>query len=210
MYTSGTESRPKGVMHSSRSLMCATTSATIVAGSMAADDVEMHSLPLYHCAQLDNFLGHRRLPRVRPASSCRDPIRNWCCAASKRIGDQLLRPTDGLDRTAAVARSSTQVDLSSLRKGYYGASASRTEVLHEIRDRLPNLAPLEFLRADGDGAAGQARWGPTTSATTPARPADPRSTSKPPIVDDTDHPVRPGTVGEIVHRGPHLHARLPR
>ncbi|HEX2401677.1 MAG TPA: AMP-binding protein, partial [Mycobacterium sp.] len=55
MYTSGTESRPKGVMHSSRSLVSNYVS-TIVAGSMSADDVEIHSMPLYHCAQLDNFL----------------------------------------------------------------------------------------------------------------------------------------------------------
>ena len=55
MYTSGTESRPKGVMHSSRSLMWQYVS-TITAGAMSAEDVELHSLPLYHCAQLDNFL----------------------------------------------------------------------------------------------------------------------------------------------------------
>ncbi|WP_165614228.1 AMP-binding protein, partial [Mycolicibacterium holsaticum] len=55
MYTSGTESRPKGVMHSSRSLIWQYVS-TIIAGSMTGDDVEIHSLPLYHCAQLDNFL----------------------------------------------------------------------------------------------------------------------------------------------------------
>ena len=55
MYTSGTESRPKGVMHSSRSLM-ANYVSSIIAGSMESDDVEIHSMPLYHCAQLDNFL----------------------------------------------------------------------------------------------------------------------------------------------------------
>ena len=55
MYTSGTESRPKAAMHTSRSLMWQYVS-TIVAGEMSHDDVEIHSLPLYHCAQLDNFL----------------------------------------------------------------------------------------------------------------------------------------------------------
>ena len=55
MYTSGTESHPKGAMHSSRSLM-GNYISTIIAGAMESDDVEVHSLPLYHCAQLDNFL----------------------------------------------------------------------------------------------------------------------------------------------------------
>jgi fatty-acyl-CoA synthase len=55
MYTSGTESRPKAAIHTSRSLMWQYVS-TIVAGDMSHDDVEIHSLPLYHCAQLDNFL----------------------------------------------------------------------------------------------------------------------------------------------------------
>ena len=54
MYTSGTESRPKGVMLSSRSLIAQYVSC-VVDGGMSADDVEVHALPLYHCAQLDCF-----------------------------------------------------------------------------------------------------------------------------------------------------------
>ena len=56
MYTSGTESRPKGAMLSSRSLMWQYVSC-IIDGGMDGDDIEVHSLPLYHCAQLDCFLG---------------------------------------------------------------------------------------------------------------------------------------------------------
>src|SRR5699024_3137353 len=56
MYTSGTESRPKGVMLSSRSLLWQYVSC-IVDGHMEPDDIELHSLPMYHCAQLDCFLG---------------------------------------------------------------------------------------------------------------------------------------------------------
>src|SRR3546814_16237452 len=55
MYTSGTESRPKGALLSSRSLMWQYTSC-ISTGGMKSSDVELHSMPLYHCAQLDNFL----------------------------------------------------------------------------------------------------------------------------------------------------------
>src|SRR5919112_2377937 len=55
MYTSGTESRPKGVMLSSRSLITQYVSCA-VDGGMSVDDVEVHALPMYHCAQLDCFL----------------------------------------------------------------------------------------------------------------------------------------------------------
>jgi fatty-acyl-CoA synthase len=56
MYTSGTESRPKGAMLSSRSLMWQYVSC-VVDGGMTGDDIEVHAMSLYHCAQLDCFLG---------------------------------------------------------------------------------------------------------------------------------------------------------
>src|SRR3546814_17840801 len=46
MYTSGTESRPKGALLSSRSLMWQYTSC-ISTGGMESSDVELHSMPLY-------------------------------------------------------------------------------------------------------------------------------------------------------------------
>lgn len=54
MYTSGTESRPKGAMLSSRSLISQYVRC-VADGGMSADDVEVHALPMYHCAQLDCF-----------------------------------------------------------------------------------------------------------------------------------------------------------
>jgi hypothetical protein len=50
----GGRARPKGVMLSSRSLIAQYVSCAID-GGMAHDDVEVHSLPMYHCAQLDCF-----------------------------------------------------------------------------------------------------------------------------------------------------------
>src|SRR5258705_5285013 len=55
MYTSGTESRPKGALLGSRSLMWQYVSC-IAAGEMSERDIEVHAMPFYHCAQLDNFL----------------------------------------------------------------------------------------------------------------------------------------------------------
>src|SRR3712207_7599295 len=44
---------------SSRALMWQYVSC-VVGGDYREDDVELHSLPLYHCAQLDVFLGPDR------------------------------------------------------------------------------------------------------------------------------------------------------
>jgi len=55
MYTSGTESRPKGTMMTSRSLIAQYVSC-IVDGRYSTDDVEIHALPLFHVAAQHCFL----------------------------------------------------------------------------------------------------------------------------------------------------------
>jgi fatty-acyl-CoA synthase len=50
MYRSGTESRPKGVMHSSRTLIAQCVSC-IIDGGMSSDDINVIAAPLYHCAR---------------------------------------------------------------------------------------------------------------------------------------------------------------
>jgi fatty-acyl-CoA synthase len=200
MYTSGTESRPKGVMLSSRSLVAQYVSC-IVDGGMSADDVELHSLPMYHCAQLDCFfsvdvyLGATSiiLPGPDPAqvlaTIAREQVTKLFCPPTVWIS--LLRHPDFDTR-----------DLSSLRKGYYGASAMPVEVLKELQRRLPEvqlwnfygqteMAPLAtILRPEEQlpmaGSAGRASLNCETR-----------------VVDDDDRPVPSGEVGEIVHRSPH-------
>ncbi|EHB53370.1 Long-chain-fatty-acid--CoA ligase [Mycolicibacterium rhodesiae JS60] len=201
MYTSGTESRPKGVMHSSRSLMWQYVSS-IAAGSMAVEDIEIHSLPLYHCAQLDNFLATDvylgatsiLLPRPDPETVLRT-IERYA------VTNYFAPPTVWI----SLLRSPVfdQVDLSSLRKGYYGASAMPTEILHEIRHRLPNLALWNFY--------GQTEIAPLASALGPADQETHAGAAGRPvlnvetvILDESDTPVAAGTVGEIAHRSPHL------
>jgi fatty-acyl-CoA synthase len=95
-----------------------------------------------------------------------------------------------------------RADLSSLRKGYYGASAMPVEVLRELQERLPGIrlwnfygqtemAPLATILGPDEqvsraGSAGRAALNVETR-----------------LVDDDDRPVPPGAVGEIVHRSPH-------
>ncbi|AEH09474.1 MULTISPECIES: acyl-CoA synthetase [Protofrankia] len=200
MFTSGTESRPKGTLLSSRSLMWHYVSC-VVGGGMTADDVELHTLPLYHCAQLDCFLGvdvylgatSIILPTPDPGTVLRAieeyRVKKYFAPPTVWIG--LLRSPDFGTR-----------DLSSLRKGYYGASPMPVAVLEEMRQRLPDIrlwnfygqteiAPLGTLLGPEDqvshaGSAGRAALNVETR-----------------IVDDDDSPVPAGTIGEIVHRTPH-------
>ena len=52
VYTSGTEAMPKNAMLTHDAVLWQYASCAIDA-SIASDDVLLHALPLYHCAQLD-------------------------------------------------------------------------------------------------------------------------------------------------------------
>ncbi|WP_055403673.1 MULTISPECIES: acyl-CoA synthetase [unclassified Mycobacterium] len=201
MYTSGTESRPKGAMHTSRSLMWNYIS-TILAGDMSADDVEIHSLPLYHCAQLDNFLatdvylGATSIILPRP-----DPELVLRTIERYAVTNYFAPPTVWISLLRSPLFDT--VDLSSLRKGYYGASAMPVEILNEIRERLPRMRLWNFY--------GQTEMAPLATALGPdEQDAHAGSAGRPvtnvetAILDDADKSVVTGTVGEIAHRSPHL------
>lgn len=200
MYTSGTESRPKGVMLSSRSLIAQYVSCAID-GGMSVDDVEAHALPMYHCAQLDCFfsvdvyLGATSIilrapePAALLATIEREKVTKLFCPPTVWIS--LLRSPDFETR-----------ELSSLRKGYYGASAMPVEVLRELQRRLPDVQLWNFY--------GQTEMAPVATILRPHEQlSHAGSAGRPSVnvetrcVDDHDRPVPPGEVGEIVHRSPH-------
>jgi len=199
-YTSGTESRPKGATLTSRCLIAQFVSC-IVDGEMAADDVEVHAMPLYHCAQLycflmpDVYLGATSVVLPRP-----DPAAILAAIEAERVTKLFCPPTVwiGLLRHPDFDRR----DLSSLRKAYYGASAMPVEVLLELSERLPEVRFYNFY--------GQTEMSPMATL---LRPEDQTrkagSAGRPSINVETrvvgldDEPLALGEVGEIVHRSPH-------
>ena len=200
MFTSGTESRPKGALLSSKALLWQYASCA-VDGSMSADDVELHTLPLYHCAQLDCFLGvDVWLGATSVILPGPDPTAVLAAIAEHRVTKFFAPPTVwiGLLRSPGF----DEADLSSLRKGYYGASPMPVAVLEEMQRRLPDvdlwnfygqteMAPLATILGPSEqleyaGSAGRAALNVETR-----------------IVDDQDQDVPQGEVGEIVHRSPH-------
>jgi fatty-acyl-CoA synthase len=201
IYTSGTESLPKGAMLTHEAVMWQYVSC-IIDGGMAACDNVLHALPLYHCAQLDVFLG----PQIYLGASG--------VITGKPTADNILALIETHKITAffapptiwiAMLRSPNfdKTDLSTLQKGYYGASIMPVEVLLELQRRLPKVIFWNFY--------GQTEIAPLATVLQPEdqlRKAG--SAGKPTInvetrvVNTSMEDVKVGEVGEIVHRSPHL------
>jgi fatty-acyl-CoA synthase len=197
MYTSGTESRPKGALLSSRSLIAQYVSC-IVDGGMEEDDVDLHTLPLYHCAQLDCFLSvDLYLGATSILLRAPDPGQMLATIEAERVTKLFSPPTVWISllRHPDFDRR----DLSSLRKGYYGASIMPTPIIEELSRRLPNLGLWNFY--------GQTEMAPMATVLKPRDQLRKLGSAGLPainvetrIVDDDDNDVPPGVVGEIVHR----------
>ena len=200
MYTSGTESRPKGAMLSSRSLISQYVSC-VADGGMSADDVEVHALPMYHCAQLDCFfcvdvyLGATSIILPGP-----DPAALLAAIAREQVTKLFCPPTVWISLLRHPDFAAT--DLSSLRKGYYGASPMPAEILRELQRRLPDVQLWNFY--------GQTEMAPVATILGPAEQLQRAGSAgraalnvETLIVGDDGNPVPPGQVGEIVHRSPH-------
>ena len=200
IYTSGTESRPKGAMLSHHSLIAQYVSC-VVDGEMTGADVEVHSLPLYHCAQLHCFLTPGiYLGATNVVLPGADPAAILQAVETERATKLFCPPTVWI--SLLRHRDFSRRDLSSLRKGYYGASIMPVEVLKEIGARLPDVRLFNFY--------GQTEMGPLATVLKPAdQMRKPGSACRAAlnvetlVVDDAGRPQPAGEIGEIVHRSPH-------
>ncbi|MCW5610699.1 MAG: acyl-CoA synthetase [Rubrivivax sp.] len=201
VYTSGTESLPKGAMLTHDAVLWQYVSC-LVDAQIAQDDLMLHALPLYHCAQLDVFFGPAIYVGASNVITARPVPENLLpLIARHRISSFFAPPTVWIALLRSPLFDAT--DLSSLKKGYYGASIMPVAVMQEILERLPALrlwnlygqteiAPLATMLAPEDqlrkpGSCGRAVLNVETR-----------------VVDDTMRDVTPGEVGEIVHRSPQV------
>ncbi len=201
VYTSGTESRPKGAMLSHNSVLWEYQSC-IIDCEWTRDTVALHAMPLFHCAQLDCMIGpalHVGARNIITGSPAADNVLDLL--VQHGITSFFAPPTVWISLLRAPAFA--DCDLSALQKGYYGASIMPVEVLRELRERLPQLrlwnlygqteiAPVATILFPDEHAL---RLG---SAGRPTLHVETR------IVDDAMQPVGPGEIGEIVHRSPQL------
>ncbi|MEV5529350.1 acyl-CoA synthetase [Streptomyces prunicolor] len=201
LYTSGTTALPKGAMMTHRALVHEYLSA-ITALDLSAGDRPVHSLPLYHSAQLHVFL----LPYLAVGATniildAPDGDRLFDLIEAGRA-DSLFAPPTVWIGLANRPDFETR-DLSGLRKAYYGASIMPVPVLERLRERLPKLAFYNCF--------GQSEIGPLATVLGPDEHkgrldscgrlvlfVDAR------VVDEDGKDVPDGTSGEIVYRSPQL------
>ena len=201
LYTSGTTALPKGAMMTHRALVHEYLSA-ITACDLSAGDRPVHSLPLYHSAQMHVFL----LPYLAVGATniildAPDGDRLFDLIEQGRADSLFAPPTVwiGLSNRPDFATR----DLGGLRKAYYGASIMPVPVLERLRERLPKLAFYNCF--------GQSEIGPLATVLAPDEHkgrmdscgrtvlfVDAR------VVDANGKDVPDGTPGEIVYKSPQL------
>jgi len=174
----------------------------LVDAGIGADDFMLHALPLYHCAQLDVFLGPAIYCGASNVITAAPTPENLLPLIERhRITSFFAPPTVwiGLLRSPLF----DQTDLSSLRKGYYGASIMPVAVMREILARRPGLK-LWNLYGQTEIAPLATMLGPDEQLSKPGSAGRAVLNVETRVVDDAMRDVPPGEVGEIVHRSPHL------
>ena len=201
VYTSGTESSPKGAMLTHDAVLWQYVSCVIDA-SIEGSDLPLHALPLYHCAQLDVFLGPSIYVGCTNVVTGKPVPENLLPLIERhRITSFFAPPTVWI----ALLRSPLfdRTDLSSLKKGYYGASIMPVEVLRELAKRLPAVR-LWNLYGQTEIAPLATMLGPDEQLSKPGSCGRAVVNVETRVVDESMRDVAPGEVGEIVHRSPHL------
>ena len=201
IYTSGTESRSKGALQTADQLISQYVTC-VVDGEMTADAIELHCLPLFHCAQLDCFLspdiylGATSIVHDKP-----DPAEMLSAVEAHKVTKLFCPPTIWI---ALLSHPDfDKHDLNSLKSGYYGASIMPTAVIEKLAERLPQMKLYNFY--------GQTEMAPVATILRPEDQLTKLGSAGRPglnvetlVVDDDDNPLPVGEVGEIVHRSPHL------
>ncbi|CAA7601287.1 AMP-dependent synthetase/ligase [Acididesulfobacillus acetoxydans] len=201
-YTSGTESLPKGVILSNQSLLAEYTSC-IIDGEYTRHDVILNALPIYHCAQRDVFLtpafmvGATNIlmfnPNVKEIMENIVKYRVTIFFAPPTVWISLMRHPEF-----------ENFDLSSIAKGYYGASIMPVAVLKEVVRRLPGCQRFYNYYGQTELGPYHTMLRPEDMLTKPGS-AGTAGLNMESQLEDLEHRAlaQPGIPGEICGRGPH-------
>ncbi len=201
-YTSGTETLPKGVILNNQSLL-AEYMGSIVDGEYVAEDINLNALPIFHCAQRDVFLNpcfwvgatNVLLLQADPKAIMEmvEEHKATMFFAPPTVWIGLLRHPDF-----------EKHDLSSIQKGYYGASIMPVEVLKELLQRLPSCERFYNYYGQTELGPYHTILKPEYMTTKPGSAGQGGLNMQTCLMDDDGNIItEPGVPGEICGRGPH-------
>ncbi len=201
IYTSGTESRPKGAMLTHEAVLLQYQSV-ITEGEWHRDVVAIHPLPLFHCAQLDAVMGPALTVGAINVITANTAPENLIQLMHKhKVSAFFAAPTVWISILRCPILP--EYDLTHLERGYYGASIMPKEVLHQIQAQWPKLRLWNFY--------GQTEIAPVATVLYPEEHEDHIGSAgravlnvQTRVVDDDMNDIAPGEVGEVVHRSPQL------
>ncbi len=198
MYTSGTTSRPKGVMQTHLSVYIATLSS-IIEVELSKEDVATTMMPLFHCAQHCMTASILHVGATAVVLRGFDPVTFAETVEREKITWMFALPV--MYRAMLNHPEVANKDLSSLRYCMYAMTPMDEDTLRRAIDRFEArfalgtgqtemypgtmfFKPEEQLRRFGS------YWGVSAVAVDTA------------IMDDEGNLLEHGQIGEIVHRGP--------
>lgn len=201
IYTSGTESKPKGALLNHDGVIWEYVTC-LVDTCIEADDVMLHALPLYHCAQLDVFLGPSLYVGATNVITAAPTPENIIEKVRGRGITSFFAPPTVWISILRDARGTAEA-MATLDKGYYGASIMPVEVLKELVERYPRLRLWNLY--------GQTEIAPVATVLRPHEQLPKAGSAGRPglnvetrVVDDSGADVACGEIGEVVHRSPQL------
>lgn len=199
LYTSGTTGKPKGCMHSHRTLMC-----TIVGGALwvraSQDSVALATAPMFHVTGMQHSMGApiyagatiAFLPRWDPAAAGY-LIERYRCTHWANV------PTMVVDLLAHPSTAGR--DLSSMVNIFGGGASMPEAVAQELFDRCG----VEYMEAYGmTETISQTHMNPPNQLRKQCLGIPTFDTESLVIDPDSGRPLGPGQVGEIVSRGPQV------
>lgn len=200
-YTSGTESKPKGAMLSHRALMSQYHSC-IFDGRYETEDVSLHALPLFHCAQLHCFLmPYLYVGATNVIMHKADPLEMIRLIEKHQITHMFAPPTVWIGILNHPEFKNH--NHGSLKKAAYGASIMPVEIVKQLSVTFHGLKLWNYY--------GQTEMGPVATILKPEdQLLKPGSAGKPVLnvetrlMNDDGKFVPLGEVGEIVHRSGHV------
>jgi len=201
-YTSGTETLPKGVILTNQALMSEYMGA-IVDGEYTPKDINLNALPIYHCAQRDVFMtpcfwiGATNVLLLQA-----DPLKIMQAIEKYKATMFFAPPTVwiGLLRHPDFDK----YDLTSVQKGYYGASIMPVEVLKELQKRLSTCKRFYNYYGQTELSPYHTVLKPEYQLTKPGSAGQGGLNMETQLIDEEGRFIKnPGVPGEICGRGPH-------